>query len=106
VEAQLAHAFDFTGSFTINRSDTFRPVCSTHGPRMRGVLKAAFHFVAHRTVDEMAARAAAPCVADEMYHDAFPSGFVRVWPYDVRRARGEPIATKSPLGTATAELSC
>lgn len=40
IEKQLAKVSDFTGSFTIMRSDNFRPDCRATGPAMRGILKA------------------------------------------------------------------
>lgn len=90
IDRQLSAKYDLAESFTITRSDVFRPVCSTRGPGMRGILKAALHFVATQTADAEQARAAARSIADDLFSEAIPTQIVRVQPYDLTRRRGEP----------------
>jgi hypothetical protein len=87
IEKRLSAKYDFTGSFSEIRSNEFRPTCNTHGPGMRGILKAAFHFVATQAAHADEARAAAKVIATALYTDVIPS-CVKVQSYDVSKRRG------------------
>ncbi|HEX3465693.1 MAG TPA: hypothetical protein VHS78_16705 [Candidatus Elarobacter sp.] len=90
IETDLEKAYDFAESFTMIRSDNFRPICKATDDGMRGILKAALHFVAMQTTNEAEARSAATSVAAAIFCDAIPTEHVHLQPYDPTRARGTP----------------